>query len=136
MVNPVPVDRARALGGDVIIGVQPIPPLQENGGSPLEVALGRTRRALDWIPFGAVRHGVDTLGVSLRSFQALWYRFATATVRAADVTVAPDLRDFWFLQFGAAAPIIAAGRAHAESMVPHIRAVLRTQVGLNTDRAA
>jgi NTE family protein len=130
MVNPVPVDRARALGADVVIASQPIPPLQPEAADPLAAFLSRVQGLASRIPIPRLGLGMRTLTVSLRSYQALWYRLAVASAHRADASVSPDLHAFWFLQFGDAARIIDAGREAAQAAVPAIRAMLRQRIGL------
>jgi NTE family protein len=130
MVDPVPVARARALGADVVVAVQPIPPLEPGAADPLGRFLGRANRIGDLLPLRRLRDGVATLNTSLRSFQALWYRLATSGALAADAAVTPDCRGFWFLGFGAADGLIEAGRRAAETALPTLRARLAERVGL------
>ncbi|HEY2389192.1 MAG TPA: patatin-like phospholipase family protein [Candidatus Binatia bacterium] len=124
MVNPVPVDRARALGADVVVAVQPIPPLQEPRADHARSNI------FNRIPLGPLRGGMDSLGTSIRSFQSLWYKLASAAALTGDIAVAPDLRAFWFLQFGAAPQLIEAGERHARQLLPEIRAALAARTGL------
>jgi NTE family protein len=130
MVNPVPVARARALGADVVIAAQPIPPLEPTDSDPLAQALGRAQRIADFLPLRRLRDGLGTLNTSLRSFQALWHRLATAGAQTADLAITPELRGFWFLQFGEAARLIDAGRRAAVAALPRVRAVLDERLGL------
>jgi predicted acylesterase/phospholipase RssA len=97
MVNPVPVDRARALGADVVIASQPIPQLQPEAADPLAAFLSRVQGLASRLPIPRLGMGLRTLTVSLRSYQALWYRLAVASAHRADASVSPDLRNFWFL---------------------------------------
>src|SRR5207249_6235237 len=119
-----PVDRVRALGADVVIAAQPLPLLQPDAADPLGTFLGRAQRLAEMIPVRRLRDGIGTLNVSLRSFQALWYRLANASALAADAVVSFDLRGFWFLQFGEAARIVAAGREQAEEALPRLRTAI------------
>jgi NTE family protein len=114
MVNPVPVDRVRALGADVVIALQPIPPLQPEPHDPVGNLLGRARWLTSLLPMGGLRNTVESLEVSVRSFQALWRQLAIERAAAADLVVSPDLERFFFLQFGAAGEIIEAGRRATE----------------------
>jgi NTE family protein len=129
MVNPVPVGRARALGADFVIAAQPIPPLQAAAERAGTGVLARLRRLTDLLPLGAVRGKLDTLDVTVRSFQSLWYQLATVGALAADAVVRPELEDFWFLGFGDAVPIIAAGENAATAGVERIRSELAARVG-------
>jgi predicted acylesterase/phospholipase RssA len=114
MVNPVPVDRVRALGADVVIALQPIPPLQPEPHDPVGNLFGRARWLTSLLPVGGLRNTIESLEVSVRSFQALWRQLAIERAATADVLVTPDLERFFFLQFGAAGEIIAAGRRAAD----------------------
>ncbi len=128
MVNPVPVDLVRLLGADFAIASQPIPPLRPTGDS-VGGLLGRVRRIAGLLPFRQLRNGIETLDTSIRSYQALWYRLATTTALGADTAVRPDLGGFWFLQFGAAERIIAAGEQAAAAALPEIERALAERIG-------
>jgi predicted acylesterase/phospholipase RssA len=130
MVNPVPVDRVRALGADVVVASQPIPPLRADHSDPVAGAVRRAQWFADLVPVLRLRYGLDTLRTSLRSFQTLWFRLASAAALGADVVMAPDLGRFWFLQFGAAPEIIEAGRQSARALLPGIIETLDRRVGL------
>ena len=64
----------------------------------------------------------------MRSFQALWRQLAIERAATADVLVTPDLERFFFLQFGAAAEIIAAGRRAADDAVERALADPRSRL--------
>jgi predicted acylesterase/phospholipase RssA/CRP-like cAMP-binding protein len=123
MVNPVPVDRVRALGADFVVALQPIPPLAPLPRDPSGV-FGRTRWITQWLPVG-LRGTIESLEVSVRSFQALWRQLAIEAAASADLLVTPDLEGFFFLQFGAAGEIIAAGRRAADEALAANGTVLR-----------
>lgn len=130
MVNPVPVDRVRALGADFVIASQPIPGLSSDAADPLGAFLDRAQRFVEKIPVRRLGERLRTLNVSIRSFQSLWYRLATGAARRADAAITPDVGEFWFLQFAQAPRIIDAGRDAALAAVPAIREMLRDRVGL------
>jgi NTE family protein len=133
MCNPVPVEQVRALGADVVLAAQPIPQLTP-GSEPAGGLVGYASWLAGHMPIPGLRHTFETLDLSLRSFQSLWYHLASASALAADAILAPDVSSFWFLGFGEAARIIDAGRAHGEAMLPTIRATLRERTGLVIDR--
>ena len=109
-----------------------MPPLQSASTDPVSGLLGHVRWLADYIPFLRLGSGLDTLEVTVRSFQSLWFQLANWSSLAADALVPPDLRNFWFLQFGEASSIIAVGEEAAEAAVPHIRRTLSERVGLET----
>ena len=125
MANPVPVDRLRAMGADFVIAAQPIPPLE-----PSAPSRGLLRRVAEFVPGVRLGDALETLDVTMRSFQSLWNRHAHATALTADAVLEPDLRAFAFLQFGAAASIIAAGERHARDTLGEIRRQIAARVGL------
>src|SRR5207244_13551843 len=55
---------------------------------------------------------------ALRSFQSLWFQLASAYALGADAVVRPDLGRFWFLGFGQAHEIMAAGEQAARRVLP------------------
>jgi predicted acylesterase/phospholipase RssA len=125
MANPVPVDRARALGADFVIAAQPIPPL-----APADRSRGLLRRVAELVPGVRLGDALEALDVTVRSFHALWYRHARVAAATADSVVAPDLRAFAFLQFGAAGAIIAVGERHTLGEVGEIRRLVAERIGL------
>jgi NTE family protein len=121
MVNPVPVNRVRALGADLVIALQPIPPLAPVPRDPVGSMFDRARWLTRLLPVSGLRGTLESLEVSVRSFQALWRQLAIEGAASADILVTPDLERFFFLQFGAAAEIIEAGRQAAEEAVRKLR---------------
>ncbi len=130
MVNPVPVDCVRALGADFVIAISVIPPLAPVAEDPLGRMIGSARRLTDVLPLRRLCFGVEMLEVYLRSFQALWFQLAGASLPRADFALQPDLRRFWYLQFSAAPAIIELGEACAQPAIPTIKATLRERIGL------
>jgi NTE family protein len=125
MVNPVPVDRVRAMGAGFVIAAQAIPPLAPTTRSP-----GLLRRVVDLVPGVRLGDTLEALDTTIRSFQALWRQHARASALIADAMLEPDLRAFGFLQFGAAAPIIEVGASHARRAVDDIRRRIAERIGL------
>src|SRR5207245_4839958 len=134
MVSPVPVDWVRRLGADFVIAAQPIPPLQAHAIEPVSSLLGRTRQLLTPWPLSRLDRVLEALDASLRSFQALWFRLATAAALTADAAVQPDLERFWFLGFGSAGPIIEAGERAAEAGLPDLRGAPEGPLGGRPER--
>src|SRR5262249_14587382 len=63
VVNPVPVDRARALGADVVIASQPIPPLQPDAVDPLGTLVGGGVRISRLLPLRSLRERLQTFNL-------------------------------------------------------------------------
>jgi NTE family protein len=133
MVDPVPVDVTRALGADFVIAAHVIPPLQPTPQDPVGGVLGRARRLADVLPLRRVCAGLETLEVTLRSFQALWCQLASASALRADAVIRPELGRYWYLQFGDAPAIIETGAEAGEAALASLRAALTERVGLVLD---
>ncbi len=66
---------------------------------------------------------------TIRSFQSLWFQLASAYALGADAVIRPDLERFWFLGFGQAREIMAAGEEAAEAGLADLRRALRERIG-------
>jgi NTE family protein len=130
MSNPVPVDRARVLGADFVIASQPIPALTPDAAAGASALLSIVRRAASLLPLARLRQAVETVDVSVRSFQALWHRLASAAAATADAAIEPALGRHGFLEFRSAAAIVAAGEACAEAALPGLRVRMAERIGL------
>lgn len=97
IVDNIPVDAARALGADYVIGVDLFEP-----------AYDRT-----WGPLGPLTAAIETL-----------IRAAGGGLRDADCLVTPDLSGVSYFRFSRANQYIALGRRAMAEMVPQIAADL------------
>src|SRR5262249_61370827 len=118
MVNPVPVDRVRALGADFVIATQPIPSLRSDAADPLGAFLDRAQRFVEKIPVRQLGERLRTLNVSIRSFQSLWYRLPAGAARSPGAAITPHAGEFLFLQVAQAPRMIHAGRDASTAAVP------------------
>jgi len=120
MSDPVPAETARAMGADLVIGVNVVPPVYPEAQNPLEAALRLVARAN---PIAA-RNGTrlpNSFDVVVRILQIMQHELGNDRAGEADVLVRPDLRGYWVLEFWKAADIIEQGRRAAEATVPTIR---------------
>lgn len=119
MSDPVPSDTARAMGADVVVAVNVVPPVYPSAQNPLEVALRGLGR-LSALGLGSRRRGPNSFDVVARTIQIMQHELGNHRAGEADVFINPDLRDYWILQFWAAQPMIEAGRAATRAALPDI----------------
>jgi NTE family protein len=123
MSDPVPAETARSMGVDLVIGVNVVPPVFPQAQNPLEVVL----RGLERLnPFAASNPSrlPNSFDVIVRTLQIMQHELGNNRAGEADLLVAPDLRDYWVLEFWRAASLIEQGRHAAEAALPAIRAKL------------
>ncbi len=100
LVGPVPVEAARTLGAECVIGVY----LGMAGPAPRPKHMGEVL----WRAFAIMQH------------QAIQRRD-----RSADVLLSPDVRDFAWDDFSRTGDMIAAGESAARAALPRIRELLQ-----------
>jgi NTE family protein len=123
MCDPVPSETARAMGADVVVAVNVVPPVYPSAQNPLEImlqALGRIGR-LGLLPD---RSGPNSFDVVVRTIQIMQHELGNHRAGEADVFINPDLRDYWVLEFWRAEPMIECGREAARAALPEIRSRL------------
>jgi NTE family protein len=118
VVDPVPVEAARALGGDPVVAVDvgaviAAPRTADEaatskGGKPVMTSDGRTT---------AVQIGTRALDIASH-----W--LGTAQLATAAVVITPDVGDYSVADFVDVPAILAAGVVAAEKALPQVRAAL------------
>ena len=120
--EPVPVQLARQLGGQTIVGVEvcgagkvgPLPPVGEVGTVKLkDIAAG--------VRTGNVQRGTSGMDVLSAVSEAFEGRLAKQELRHASVVVSPDVHDLTGFDYGQAAFAIAAGEEAMAAAVPGLR---------------
>jgi NTE family protein len=99
LTNPVPVEAARMLGAECVIGVY----LGMTGPAPRPKHMGE---------------------VLWRSFAIMQQQALQRRDRSADVLISPDVRDFAWDDFSRTAELVAAGESAARAALPRIRELL------------
>jgi NTE family protein len=99
LTGPVPVEAARMLGAELVIGVY----LGMSGPAPRPKHMGE---------------------VLWRSFAIMQQQALQRRDRSADVLISPEVKDFTWDDFSRAAEMVAAGEAAARAALPRIRELL------------
>ena len=100
LVGPIPVEAARTLGAELVIGVY----LGMTGPAPRPKHMGE---------------------VLWRAFSIMQQQAIQRRDRAADVLISPDVKDFSWDDFSRTGELIAAGEAAARAALPRIRELLQ-----------
>lgn len=124
IVNPVPVDVAREMGADFVIGVNVVPSLKRG----VSTAVARAFRAASWLNPLSYLGGAGGLpslfDVTMNSIQQLQHELGKFRGISADVQITPDLSDFTWIEFYRPKELIERGARAAEEAVPRIRQAL------------
>ena len=105
LIGPVPVEAARTLGAEIVIGVY----LGMSGPAPRPKHMGE---------------------VLWRSFAIMQQQALQRRDRSAEVLICPDVREFGWDDFSRTEELIAAGEAAAREALPRIRELLRPPSGV------
>ena len=91
--------------------------------NPLEVVLRAIQR-VNPMAFGNPTHLPNSFDVVVRTLQIMQHELGNVRSGEADLLIAPDLREYWVLEFWRAAELIELGRRAAETQLPAIRSKL------------
>ncbi len=144
LVNPVPVSLCRAMGADLVIGVdlnadligrhlrikaaKARKPAKDEGESLADAVMARIQAGMSQLGFNN-NHGprapamLDVLASSINIMQVLITRSRLAG-EPADVLVTPLLAELGLMEFHRAAAAIEAGRLAVEAAMPQLSARL------------
>ena len=120
MCDPVPSETARAMGADVVVAVNVVPPVYPSAQNPFEAVLQALGR-VGTLGFGSDRKGPNSFDVMVRTIQIMQHELGNHRAGEVDVFINPDLRDYWVLEFWRAKPMIECGRKAARAALPEIR---------------
>ena len=124
MIDPVPVDVARDMGADVVVGVNVVPKLERGVTTALSRTFKQINRLNPLARFGGGRDLPDLVDVLMNSLQVVEYELGSYKQQAADVQVEVSLAEFTWIEFYRATEIIARGREAGRAAVEGLRAEL------------
>jgi NTE family protein len=104
---PVPVDLAREMGADFVIGVNANPDVASRRGTAVQKRVEAGKEPTIW-------------QVISQAIYISTYALSQTNLARADVAIEPDLGDFNLTDFNRVPEIIEVGRRAAEAMVPEI----------------
>lgn len=118
VVDPVPVEAARELGGDPVVAVD-VSALLAAPTTAEEAA------SMEGHEPGLTSDGRPTaIGVGTRTFDVASHWLAKAQLATAAVVITPDVGGYSIADFVDIPAIIAAGAAKAEAALPELRTLL------------
>jgi NTE family protein len=128
MVDPVPADVVREMGGDIVVAVNVVPQLEPG----VSTALSRVFKSVSRLnPLSYLRgaNGLpDVVDVLMNSLQVVQYELGNFRCLAADVRVDVDMSGFTWIEFYRALDIIERGRKAGEAAVPAVQAAIAARL--------
>jgi predicted acylesterase/phospholipase RssA len=125
MIDPVPVDVARDMGADIVIGVNVVPKLERGVTTALSRVFKSVSRLNPLARFGGGGAGLpDLVDVLMNSLQVVEYELGEYKQLEAEVRVEVPLAEFTWIEFYRATEIIDRGREVGQVAVDGLRAEL------------
>lgn len=108
LTTPIPVEVAREMGADFIIGVNVNPPVAERMGKASQKRVEAHKEP-------------NIFQIITQSIYITTHSLATAALAAADVAIAPDLGNTNLADFNRVPDIIEAGREATAAVLPELK---------------
>ena len=129
MVDPVPVEVARDMGADIVVGVNVVPHLDPEVTTSLSRLVRRVNRLNPLTVLSGNRDAPSLVDVLMNSLQIVQRELGTYKAASADVVVGVDLPGFTWIEFYRALEIIELGRVAGEQIVKELRPLMADRVG-------
>jgi NTE family protein len=129
VVNPVPADTVQAMGADVVIAVNAVPPLRRGVSTVLSRVYRRINRLNPLAYLGGSRDLPNLFDVTMNSIQQLQHELGNFKAISADVRIVPDLSEFTWIEFYRPTELIARGYEAGVRAAPEVRRVLAERLG-------
>jgi len=121
MVDPVPAEVARAMGADIVIGVNVVPRLEAGSTTTISRVFKAVNRFNPLSFRGGGRGLPDVVDVLMSSLQVVQHELGRFRSLAGDVQVDVDLAGFTWIDFHRATDLVARGRAAGDVAVPAVQ---------------
>jgi NTE family protein len=129
MVDPVPAEVVRAMGADIVIGVNVVPRLEPGSTTAISRTFKRINR-FNPLAFRAGARGLpDIVDVLMNSLQVVQRELGAFRSLAGDVHVDVDLAGFTWIEFYRAMEIVERGRIAGEAAVAQLAAEIERRLG-------
>ena len=127
--DPVPAEVVNAMGADLCIAVNVVPPLKrgvENAVTKLVKSINRFN-PMSYLSGAA---GMPTMfDIIMNSMQILQYELGNFKAISADVLINPELSDFTWVEYYRSAELIQRGVEAAERAMPAIQRAFNQKMG-------
>lgn len=129
VVDPVPADIVQAMGADLVIAVNAVPPLRRGVTTVLSRVYQRINRLNPLAYFGGSRGLPNLFDVTMNSIQQLQHELGAFKAISADVRIVPDLSEFTWVEFYRPRELIERGYEAGLRAVPEARRALAEKLG-------
>ncbi len=128
LVDPVPVDVARELGADIVVGVNVVPQLRRSGPSSLGRVFRQVNRFNPLAMLSGTRDLPDLVDVMMSTMQTVYHELGNVGTLAADVAVNVDSSGFSWIDFHRAMDLIERGRAAGEVAAQTVKSLVEDRL--------
>jgi NTE family protein len=132
--DPVPAEVVNAMGADLCIAVNVVPPPKLG----VENAISRAVRMVNRVNPISYLNGETGMppmfDIIMNSMQVLQHELGNFKAISADVLIKPDLSDFTWIEYYRSNELIRRGEEAAERAVPAIKRALNQKLALTTAR--
>ena len=121
VADPVPAEIVNAMGADLCIAVNVVPPLKKGVENAVSHAIRMMSRfnPLSWLEDSA---GLPNMfDIIMNAMQTLQYELGNFKAISADVLINPELSDFTWVEYYRSEELILRGMAAAKQAMPAIK---------------
>jgi NTE family protein len=118
--DPVPAEVVNAMGADLCIAVNVVPPLKRGVENAVAKAVRNINRFNPMSYFGGGTDMPTMFDIIMNSMQVLQYELGNFKAISADVLINPELSDFTWIEYYRSAELIQRGVEAAEHAMPAI----------------
>jgi NTE family protein len=126
--DPVPAEVVDAMGADICIAVNVVPPLKKGVQTFMSETFKGMNRMNPFSYFNRDANLPNMLDVVMNSLQVLQYELGNFKAISADVLINPDLSDFTWVEYYRADELIRKGMEAAERSLPAIEKILNEKL--------
>src|SRR6185436_2260243 len=135
VADPVPAEVVNAMGADLCVAVNVVPPLKLG----VENAVSRAVRIANRFNPMSYLNGVTGMppmfDIIMNSMQVLQHELGNFKAISADVLIKPDLSDFTWIEYYRSSELIRRGAEAAERAMPAIERALNEKLMPYRNRA-
>jgi NTE family protein len=127
--DPVPAEVVNAMGADLCIAVNVVPPLKRGVENAVSKMVKQINRFNPMSYLGGASGMPTMFDIIMNSMQVLQYELGNFKAISADVLINPELSDFTWVEYYRSDELIQRGVEAAERAMPAIQRALNQKLG-------
>ncbi len=133
--DPVPAEVVNAMGADLCIAVNVVPPLKRGVENAVAKLVRQINRFNPMSYLGGAAGMPTMFDIIMNSMQILQYELGNFKAISADVLINPDLSDFTWIEYYRSEELIQRGVEAAERAIPAIQRAFNQKMAPYKKRA-